>query len=109
MNLIALFDSLSTPKHGNLLAAIPIPEYPQFRIAVNHEGNPVLLLANLNKTIKLKNQRLKYLQVEQNRECRVIEGDKSTFQAFTLVTFLSNDKEFQEYFFQITETLIKSL
>ena len=110
MNLTALFDSLSTPKHGNLLAAIPIPDYPQFRIAVDHEENPVLLLSGLNnKTVKLKNHRLKYLQVEQNKECRVTEGDKSTFQAFTLITFLSNDKELQEYYFQITETLIKSL
>jgi len=110
MKLTTLFDSLSTPKHTNVLAAIPIPDYPQFRIAIDREENPVLLLSGLNnKTVKLKNHRLKYLQVEQNKECRVTEGNKSTFQVFTLITFLSNDKDLQEYFFQISETLITSL
>lgn len=110
MNLTALFDSLSIPKHTNVLAAIPIPDYPQFRIAIDREENPVLLLSGLNnKTVKLKNHRLKYLQVEQNKDCRVTEGNKSTFQVFTLITFLSNDKDLQEYFFQISETLIRSI
>lgn len=110
MNLIALFDSLSSPKQNNLLVAIPIPDYPQFRVAVNHEKYPVLLLSDLNNnTVKLKNHRLKYLQVEHNKECRITEGNKSQFQTFTVITFLSDERDLQEYFFQITETLLKSL
>ena len=113
MNLIDLFDSLSFPEEGNekTFNAIPIPEYPNYRIAINVEGNPVLLLsvANTVKDIALKNFRLKYLQLEQNVECKISENDKSIFQTFTVITFTSNDRNLQEYFLRISETLVKTL
>lgn len=113
MNLIELFDSLSFPQqeNGKVFNATPIPDYPNFRIAVDVEGNPVLLLSVVNtiKNIALKNFRLKYLQLEQNKECKITDKNKTTFQTFTVITFTSADRNLQEYFLQICETLVKSL
>jgi hypothetical protein len=113
MNLIELYDSLTFPEEGNekTFTAIPIPEYPNYRIALDIEENPVLLLSVTNavKNIALKNFRLKYLQLEQNVECKIIENCKSSIQTFTVVTFTSTDRNLQEYFLRISETLIKTL
>ena len=113
MNLIELYDSLAFPEEGNekTFNAIPIPEYPSFRIAIDIEGNPILLLsvANTVKNIALKNFRLKYLQLQQNIECKISENGKSSFQTFTVITFTSSDRNLQEYFLRISETLVKTL
>lgn len=68
MNLIELYDTLSIPENDTkVFNAIAIPEYPEFRIAIDFEGNAVLLLSVTKriKDISLKNFRLKYLQLEQ--------------------------------------------
>lgn len=113
MNLIELYDKLEFPNEGNekTFNAVPVPEYPSFRIAINVEGNPVLLLSVANgvKGNALKNFRLKYLQLEQNVECKITENGKSSFQTFTVITFTSADRNLQEYFLRISETLIKTL
>ncbi len=113
MSLIELYDSLPFPDAGNdkTFTAVPVPENPNFRIAINIECNPVLLLsvANNLKGGTFKNFRLKYLQLEQNVECKITENGKSSFQAFTVITFTSDDRNLQEYFLRISETLIKSL
>lgn len=112
MNLIELYDTLTFPD-GNekRFNAIPIPDFPSFRIAVDFEGNPVILLSIVNavKNIALKNFRLKYLQLEQNIECKISENGKSSFQTFTVITFTSADRNLQEYFLRISETLVKTL
>lgn len=113
MNLIELYDKLEFPEEGNekTFNAIPVPEHPSFRIAINVEGNPVLLLSVANgvKGNALKNFRLKYLQLEQNVECKITENGKSNFQTFTVITFTGADRNLQEYFLRISETLIKAL
>lgn len=112
MNLIELYDTLSFPDGDDkVFNAIQIPEYPNFRVAIDIEGNPVILLSVFNaiKNIALKNFRLKYLQLEQNIECKISENGKSTFQTFTVITFTSTDRNLQEYFLRISETLIKTL
>jgi len=113
MNLIELYDKLEFAEEGSgkTFNAIQIPEQPNFRVAVNNEGNPVLLLsvANAVKGNTLKNFRLKYLQLEQNVECKITENDKSSYQTFTVITFTSDDRNLQEYFLRISETLIKTL
>lgn len=113
MNLIALYDSLDIPEVVNdkTFNAIPIPEYPNFRIAVDFEGFPILLLsvANAVKNIALKNFRLKYLQFEQNIECKISENGRSSFQTFTVITFTSAERNLREYFLRISETLVKTL
>jgi len=113
MNLIELFDTLDFPEVRNekTFSAIPIPEYTNFRIAIDVEGNPVLLLSVVNvvKNIALKNFRLKYLQLEQNVECKISENGKDSFKTFTVITFTSTNRNLQEYFLRISETLIKTL
>jgi hypothetical protein len=112
MNLIELYDTLSLPENDNkVFNAIPIPEYPNFRVAIDFEGNAVLLLS-VSKRIKdlsLKNFRLKYLQLEQNLECRIYENDSFILQTFTVVTFRCSDRNLQEYFLRISETLVSTI
>ncbi|MEI7812122.1 MAG: PD-(D/E)XK motif protein [Ignavibacteria bacterium] len=113
MNLIELYDSLTFPEVGNekTFNAIPIPGYLSFKIAINIEGYPVLLLS-VTTGVKgnfLKNFRLKYLQLEQNVECKITENGKSSFQTFTIITFTSTDRNLQKYFLRISETLVKTL
>ena len=74
MSLIQLYDTLSFPENdNNVFNAIAIPEFPDFRIAIDAEGNAILLLSVMKriKDISLKNFRLKYLQLEQNIECKI--------------------------------------
>ncbi len=112
MNLIDLYDSLSLPENdGKVFNAIPIPEYPNFRVAIDFEGNAVLLLS-VSKRIKdlsLKNFRLKYLQLEQNLECKINENDSFKLQTFTVITFRCSDRNLQEYFLRISESLVKTV
>ena len=80
MNLVELFDSLDAPVEGEkIFSAIQIPYYPSFRIAVDIEGNPIILLSALNSigNIRLKNFRLKHLQLEQNVDCKIFESGKA--------------------------------
>lgn len=112
MNLIELFYSLTLPpSNENILNAVTIPGYPNFKIAVDIEGNPSILLSitcAINN-IALKNFRLKYLQLQQNIECKVSENGKSSFSTFTIIKFTGSDKTLQEYFLRISESLIKSI
>jgi hypothetical protein len=112
MNLIELYDTLSIPENDTkVFNAIAIPEYPEFRIAIDFEGNAVLLLSVTKriKDISLKNFRLKYLQFEQNVECKISDNGSIRLQTFTLITFKSLDRNLQEYFLRIAETLIKTI
>lgn len=113
MRLIQLFHTLSIPSQGNdrQYSATRVPNYPNFRVAVDADGNPVLLLsvAKIEKNAALKNFRLKYLQLVQNVKCKITENNQTSFQEFTVITFISSDRPLQEYFLRVSETLIKSL
>ena len=113
MNLVELFRSLSLPQDSSrkVLNAVQISEYPAFRIAINNDGNPVLLISALDttKNTSIKNRRLKYLLLEQDKECKISENGKTSFQTFTLITFISSKRELHQYFLQIAETFIKSI
>ncbi len=112
MNLVDLYDTLNMPENDSkVFNAIPIPEYPNFRIAIDFEGNAVLLLSVTRRItdLSLKNFRLKYLQLEQNLECKIYENDSIKYQTFTVVTFRCKDRNLQEYFLRISETLVKTI
>jgi hypothetical protein len=112
MNLIELYDVLNLPNgNGKIFNAIQVPEYKNFRVAIDIDGNPILLLSVEKKIndIALKNFRLKYLQLEQNIDCRITENAKTSFEKFTVITFISTDRYLKYYFLQIAETLMKSL
>jgi len=113
MNLIEQFDTLAIPDNDDrrILTASSIPEYPHFRIAIDGDGNPVILLSVLNsvKNLSLKNFRLKHLQLAHNVECKISENGKTTHEPFTIITFTNKDRHLQEYFLRISESLIRSL
>ncbi len=112
MNLIALFNILSTPETKNkILNSIKIPGFPNCRIAIDHNSFPVLLFSIKNEFYNnaLKNFRLKYLQLEHNVKCKIIDEGRVSLQIFTVLCFTSNDQNLQDYFLKISETLINSL
>jgi len=113
MNLVELYNTLVIPDEDNkkVFNAIPIPDFPNFRVAIDIEGNPVLLLSVVNrlKNISVKNFRLKYLQLLQNIECKISEDGKQSFQTFTVVTFTCEDRHLREYFLRVAESFVKSL
>lgn len=113
MNLIEQFDALDLPNSNDcrILSASQIADYPHFRIAVNSEGNPVILLSVSNpvRNLSLKNFRLKYLQLSHNIECKISDNNKTILEPFTLITFNSQDRNLQEYFLRICESLVRSL
>ncbi len=112
MNLIDLIISLKVPENDRkIFNAIPIPEYPNFRIAVDFEGNAVLLLSVTEriKDLSLKNFRLKYLQLEQNLDCKIYENESIRRETLCAITFRSSNRNLQEYFLRISEALIKTI
>lgn len=112
MNLIELFNSLDIPEiDSKVFNAAPIPDFPNFRIGIDFEGNPVLLLsvAKRIKNLSLKNFRLKYLQLEQNLECKIYENESYKIQTLTALTFRCIDPNLQEYFLRISESLVKTI
>lgn len=113
MNLVELYDTLVIPEEDNekVFNAIPIPDFPNFRIAIDSGGNPVLLLpvANRLRSNSIKNFRLKYLQLLQNIECKISEDGKEYFKTFTVVTFISADRHLREYFLRVAESFVKAL
>src|SRR5689334_1075729 len=109
MNLIELFDSLSIPIEIDKKAfySATIPGYTNCRIAINAQGYPILLLSVKNPIERVaKNFRFKYLEICQNVECKIFEGDAHAFQTFTVIYFNSEDRPLQEYFLRISEALI---
>lgn len=111
MNLIDLYDTLSLPENDKVFNAIAIPGYPNLRLAIDFEGNAVLLFS-ISKRIRdlsLKNFRLKYLQLEQNLECKVYENDTVDLQTFTVLTFRCFDRHLKECFLRFSETLVKTI
>lgn len=113
MNLIELFDALpiNVEGSGRFYNAVRVPNYGNFRVAVDHEGNSVLLLTIHTpiKNLALKNSRLKYLRLEQNINCNILEENQRTSEVFTVITFTSVDRNLQDYFLRIAESLIKTL
>ena len=112
MNLIDLFDNLTTPKgNDRTLNALPIPDYPNYRIAIDGDSNPVLLLSVTNgaKYSSLKNFKLKHLLLQQNVECKISEDGRTRYNTFTVITFTNTDGDLQEYFLRISEILIRTL
>lgn len=113
MNLVELYNTLEIPDENNqkVFNAIPIPDFPNYRIAIDIEGNPVLLLsvANRLRNISVKNFRLKYLQLLQNIKCKISEEGKQSFQTFTVITFTCADRHLREYFLRVSESFVKAL
>lgn len=112
MNLVEQFMGLDVPTgtDGKIFNAEPISEYPNFRIAVDLDGHPVLLFSILSSPVSTyKNFKLKYLSLLQNIRCKITEYNNISYENFSVVTFTSNEPFLQTYFLKIAETFIQSL
>ncbi|EQA46579.1 PF14390 domain protein [Leptospira broomii serovar Hurstbridge str. 5399] len=113
MNLLEIFNSLSIPENSekNFLFGVVVPGYPDFRIAVNSNGNPVLLLkVEINqseKVIQLRNFRFKNFKIEHNKECKIQNNEVTEIHLFTIITFTGENIKLQNLFLKFSETLIK--
>lgn len=113
MNLIDMFRALSIPYNaeGKILNATQIAEHPRFRVAVNADGNPVILISveDITGPVLLKNRRLKYIKFEQNLACKIHEAGTTSSQFFTAITFLSTEVNLCNYFLQVAEVFVNAV
>jgi Putative PD-(D/E)XK family member, (DUF4420) len=113
MNLVSLYESLVIPDNDNrkVFGAVRIPGFINFRVAIDCNGNPVLLLSAKNcvKSGLIKNFKLKYLQILQNAECKVFEDNEQRIEVFTVIAFTGEDVHLRKQFLRISESLFQSL
>jgi hypothetical protein len=113
MRLVELFDSLSYPdtNEGRNFAAASLTGYPNFRLAIDADNNPVLLflVTPSDRRLVWKNYKLRYLVVESNVACRIVEGDGGANAIFTVITFTAGSRSLNEYFLRVSESLVVSL
>ena len=106
------FKSLEIPKEGQkIFNAISLFNFPFAKVAKNYEGYPVILIeSNIDNPFLIqKNIRLKYLELNHNIECKIIENGKTDFANYSVVTFKSDDDVLQSYYFGTVESLLKEL
>lgn len=112
MNLFNEFLKLEIPHDkANVFNTITVPEFTFAKIGIDKSGYPILLIHSDNDKIftNSKNIRLKYLELSYNVECKITEYNQTQYDHFSVLIFRSNSKYFQQYFFQVSETFIRSL
>lgn len=113
MKLRELFNTLSLPETGNerVFNATKIPGVLNSRIAVDFEGNPVLLLSvtSSSKSGSRKNTRLKNVQVVHNAQCIVTEDNLTVREIFTVISFICDERELRDYFLNVSETFLETV
>lgn len=112
MNLIHLFGHLRKPLISeNVFNSETISEFPNFRLAKDYSGFPVILfeIIDSRKSNELHSFRLKYLTVQSKVRCTIVSNNKKETKDFTLIVFCNSEPVLQEYFLKFIETLIKKL
>lgn len=113
MSLIDVFLELEIPQTENpkLFNAIALIDFPFAKIGVNNLGFPVVLISSkFDQTyLSQKNIRLKYIELTHNLECKISENGKTKFDNYSVIIFKSNEQKFQGYFWEIVQSLLKSL
>src|SRR5579872_5727717 len=110
MKIAELFHGLEVPPGDkNALAALPIPGTAFSRIARDGEGHPTLLfaLSPALQSMDLRGYRLKYLELLHNISCTITEQGKSVSDVFTLVRFIGDAPQLQDYFLRYAESLVQ--
>jgi len=113
MNLIPVFRSLKIPQilEGESFESEILTGYPNFRIGVNAQGLPALLLnigEGLGKPLG-RNLKLKHLLVQHNLRCKIIERGNSKYESLTAIKFISTEPTLQDIFLRMAGNLILSL
>lgn len=112
MHLAALFDDLPCPEGStDTYNAIETDRNSKHKLGVTKEGFPVLMLSINDKPsfIGFKNLQTQYLKVLKNIDCKILENGITTIETYTIIMFLSNEKELQVYFFKLCELLISGI
>lgn len=108
MTLLNLFLSLEEPETGTFNAAKIYPD-SLHRIAKDDRGLPCLLIACHQDSTTLSNISLKYLKVQNQVSCRIIDENFAVQQIFTVVRFEGREWVLQEYFLRISESIVATL
>jgi hypothetical protein len=116
LDLINLFNELTRPSNVpesiSRFSARSVPGYERHRIAKDHSGGPVLLIASPHQakpTAAIPVQ-LEHLTVIQNTECTITHEDNSQETGnFSIIRCTSNDSALQHYFLQMLDGVIAVL
>ncbi len=118
LDLIALFNELrqsnsDTSATGKVaFSALPIPKFPQHRIACDEMGAPTILLSVSGNRSERRplSIALEHLSVQYDIECRIssLHGGTETGQ-FTIIRCIEADIILQTYFLRVIAALIESI
>lgn len=112
MSLLKQFKKLQSPnKGGKVFNAETINTFPFAKVGINNLGCPIVFIESKSDDTFLnhKNIRLKYLELNHDLECKIIEGGKSKIANFSIIKFNSEEQVLQSYFFNIVENLLEEL
>lgn len=113
MSLLEIFLELDIPttENGNVFNATSLTDFPFAKIAISHDGYPVILISSVPDGTHLlqKNIRLTYIELSHNVECSVSESSSSKLLRFSVIVFMSTERLLQSYFLEIAEILLTKL
>lgn len=104
--------SVSADDHLNRLAASPIPQYENHRVARTVDGAPTLLLASRDSTYRSYSAPilLEHLTVQYELACRIIRPDGSEEQGvFTVISCVNSDLSLQSHFLRVSSLVVKAV
>jgi len=116
LDLTAFFNELaqsnSTVTGGAAFSALPIPGFPQHRIACDSTGAPTILLSTSEKRSEKRplSIALEHLSIQFDIECRIskLHGGSET-GSFTIIRCVEVDAILQTYFLRVVAALIESI
>src|SRR4029077_16697486 len=102
-NLRPLFQSLPSPPpsvaEAPVLAAIPVPESPSFRVARSARNYPLVLLETVGAPPAMPPLELEHIRIEHARTCRVQQpGGAVHSGVFTIFSCTTGDTVLQDHF-----------
>lgn len=110
--LLEAFWDLPVPKSGNqfIFSAVPIPDYPNHRIAKDRQGNPCFLISTSgNEREIIPNQRLYNLAIHYNLQCEILQEATSNRGSFSVILYTGNDQTLIEHFLSLCRLFLVSL
>jgi hypothetical protein len=118
LDLIDLFEKIQLPKVENSnsnkhhYSALPIPGYPNHRIAKDINGYPSILISTSSNPPDFKsypNVRLEHLSIIYNAECNIYLNSNIKKYKLTVISCNENDKDLQKYFLRTCSSVIYSI
>jgi len=93
-----------------VLAAVPVPENPSFRLARNAAHHPLVLLESVGAPPAMPPLALEHVRIEHARPCRVqLPGGSLHSGIFTIFACTSGEVVLQEHFLMVAGALIATM